>query len=252
MNRSPAMPARLLLPAAACFGAAALGCGDSPKDNYAAAAEAIAENQQARAAKKQMLMEQGYSAEDIQRVLDAEFGDGGIAFNDDAVSNADPPARIADLVFVKPSKAIAGGEPVRFADLLGKQKIVLVVTRGYSGGMICPFCTAQTAQLAAKHDEFVELGAEVLIVYPGSREQLPDFLAAATGAEAADLADLRWPVLLDPDLSAVGLLDIAADLASPSTFIFNSRGDVAFAYVGASPSDRPSVGVLLDQLKQID
>lgn len=204
------------------------------------------------AQKKQMLMDQGYSTQEITKILASDGIGLTEVFKLDAKSNVDPPTRITDLVFIQPSKDHPQGEEVRFADKLGKKKIVLVVTRGFSGGSICPFCSAQTAQLAAKHQEFKELDAEVFIVYPGSRERLSDFIAAATGDELAEIADVKWPVLLDPDLAAVELLDIAADLASPSTFIFDSRGEVAFAYVGNSASDRPSVQMLLEKVKQLD
>lgn len=173
-------------------------------------------------------------------------------FKDQVESNVSPPRRIQDLVFVKPSATNPAGEPVRFADLLGKKNVLLVVMRGFSGGMICPMCTTQTSQLAAAHDAFAALDTEVLIVYPGDDSHLDEFLSAASIGEKADIADVRWDVVIDPNLAAVKLLDIEDNLAFPSTFLFDKRGRVAFAYVGADRTDRPSVSALLGKVKQLD
>jgi len=56
-------------------------------------------------------------------------------------------------------------------------------------GYVCPYCATYTAQLAARHDEVVDLGARVLLVYP-SEEDDPDvrrrFVDAVEGLLASD------------------------------------------------------------------
>jgi len=198
--------------------------------------------------KKQMMMDAGITPEEIVKAL-MMGGDPSSLFKDDAQSNTKPPKKIKDLIFFRNDK----DQQVKLKDYIGRYHLVLVFTRGYSGGTICPFCTVQTAQLSANHRKFLDRDARVIIIYPGSEKHLPDFAAAVTNVdlEQADIAAVKWPVVLDPDLTAVNLLDIAADLARPSTFIIDKQGNVVFAYVGANRTDRPSVKALLKQLDAI-
>ncbi|MEM9184974.1 MAG: redoxin domain-containing protein [Planctomycetota bacterium] len=195
--------------------------------------------------KKQMLMDQGLWGEEITKALSMGGGASSL-FKDDVESNVQAPQSIDELIFFSSVKE----KDFAIKELIGEKHLVLVFTRGYYGGAVCPFCVTQTAELAAKKEEFEKRDAAVLIIYPGSEEHLPDFAAAVTQTdrEKADIEAVGWPVLLDRDLSAVNLLDIAADLASPSTFIIDKRGNVVFAYVGANRTDRPSVGAVLSRL----
>jgi peroxiredoxin len=165
------------------------------------------------------------------------------AFKDDAQTNAAVPADHLDLAFVD-----AAGQPVTLADFRGKKPVVLVVMRGFTG-MVCLYCSAQTARLITNHREFVKRGAEVLVVYPGPREHVPTFLARAK-EEAAQTA-VPFRVLLDPDFVAVDNLGIRGQLAKPSTYVLDKAGRVRFAYVGASLSDRPSLKAMLAQVDQL-
>ncbi|MEM6798511.1 MAG: redoxin domain-containing protein [Planctomycetota bacterium] len=198
--------------------------------------------------KKQMMMDQGMWPDEIAKAL-AMGGGADSLFRDDVGSNSAAPDNIDQLVFVRSDKDKA----FSLKDYIGKKNLVLVFTRGYYGGRVCPFCATQTAQLAAAKDEFTKRDAVVLIIYPGSGEHLPDFVAAVTEVdrEQADFAAVGWPVLLDKDLAAVNLLGIAADLARPSSFIVDKQGNVVFAYVGANRTDRPSAKALLSQLDEL-
>jgi peroxiredoxin len=124
-----------------------------------------------------------------------------------------------------------------------------VVTRGFPGS-ICMFCSAQTAMLIKNHDEFVKRGAELLVVFPGPKEHLGAFTRSARSQ--AESAAVPFRLLLDPDFKAVDQLGIRAELAKPSTYILDKQGQVRFAYVGASLSDRPSLKAMLGQLDQIN
>ncbi|MEM6331639.1 MAG: redoxin domain-containing protein, partial [Planctomycetota bacterium] len=121
---------------------------------------------------------------------------------------------------------------------------------GYTGYGVCPFCSTQTAQLAANKAEFEKRNAEVMIIFPGDGEHLAEFIADVTQVdrEKADVEAVGWPVVLDKDLQAVNLLGIAEDLAKPSVFIVDEQGNVVFTYVGANRTDRPSAKALLTQL----
>ncbi len=163
-----------------------------------------------------------------------------VKFNDEVESNREDDGTVTDLSFIDTS-----GRKVGLDQYKDKKNVLLVFTRGFSG-QLCPYCTTQTSRLIANYDEFTRRDAEVLLVYPGSKEQLPLFKEASIEASGKD--SFPFPVLLDEDLAAVKRLGIAAQLAFPSTFLIDKQGKVRLSYVGANPTDRPSIKALLDQL----
>ncbi|MEM6468522.1 MAG: redoxin domain-containing protein [Planctomycetota bacterium] len=168
-----------------------------------------------------------------------------IVFRDAVISNIEVPPDLQGLIFLD-----TRGERVALESFLGKKNVVLVFTEGFAGGMLCPFCKTQTSRLVANYDRFSALDAEVLVVYPGSRDHLDEFIAAATGKEKADVENVPFPLVLDEDLSAVGYFKIASNLAHPSTFIIDKRGNVRLAYVGTDmTADRPSIESMLSVLR---
>jgi peroxiredoxin len=58
--------------------------------------------------------------------------------------------------------------------------------------------------------------------------------------------------LLDRDCTACDRLGIRADLAKPSTYVLDTKGNVTYAYVGETSTDRPSVKAVLDQLDRAE
>ncbi len=168
-----------------------------------------------------------------------------VVFKDQVESNAPIPTGLDGLVFLD-----TAGKRIALSELLGKKNIVLVFTEGFSGGMLCPFCKTQTSRLVANYDKFAELDTEVLVVYPGTRDHLDEFIAAAKVNEKKQVDSIPFPLVLDEDLSAVGYFNIASNLAHPSTFIIDKRGNVRLAYVGADmTSDRPSINAILEILQ---
>lgn len=166
-----------------------------------------------------------------------------VEFVDDVQSNREDDGTVTSLEFVNRE-----GQTIGLNQFVGSKNVLLVFTRGFSG-QLCPFCTTQTSRLIANYDEFRERDTEILLVYPGQKDQLDEFIAAAS--EDPDADRFPFPVLLDEDLSAVKQLGIAADLAHPSTFIIDKSGNVQLSYVGRSPVDRPSVKALLTQLDRL-
>jgi peroxiredoxin len=138
------------------------------------------------------------------------------------------------------------GKPQDLSTFHGKKPIVCVYMRGFSGAGLCPYCTAQTASFIKNYAEFTKRGAELLVVFPGSSDKVSDYVAAAQNQ--ADKIMMPFPVLLDADFKAVDQLGIRGDLAKPSTYILNKDGDVVFAYVGSTLTDRPSLKSIFSQL----
>ena len=142
----------------------------------------------------------------------------------------------------------SNGNEVGLSSFLGKP-LLLVFTRGFPG-YICPMCTTYTAQITVNHQKFVDLGAEVLVVFPGRAAQVDNFVAACKEIADSDNA-LPFPVLLDPDLKAVAAFNIRADMSLPATYIFDGKGVVRWGFVGEKPHERPSVECLLEEVAKL-
>jgi peroxiredoxin len=164
--------------------------------------------------------------------------DGQVQFKDDVRSQAGPAE--LDMVLVD-----SQGKQVDLKRYHGKKNVVLVVLRGFDGN-VCLACRAQTSRLISQHAALARRDAEVLLVYPGERRHLDDFLQKAQ----LDAANTRppFPVVLDEDLRLVDHLDIRDNLAKPATYILDKQGRVRFAYVGTDRADRPSMKAILAQL----
>lgn len=188
-------------------------------------------------------------------------GDAGpqVKFKDEVQTNS--PAKEDDL---KSLKFVDGkGQPVDLKAFQGQKNVVLVITRGYVSngnadagqGTFCTYCSTQTSRLIANYSQFQSRDTEVLVVFPVAREsdsgQLAGFAAKVQG-EGKKPDEVPFPLLLDVDLHAVDALGIRADLSKPATYILDKQGEVRFAYVGQSATDRPSVKALLAQLDLIN
>jgi peroxiredoxin len=170
-------------------------------------------------------------------------------FKDDAKSNAHVSPGEFPLTFVD-----AEGKPVDLSRYRGKQKVVLVVLRGMPrqyNGAFCPTCLAQAGSLMANKDEFTRRKTEVLVVFPGPSERVGEFLRRAKDHTPGE-PDAAFRVLLDKECSACERLGIRDDLAKPSTYILDTQGNVVFAYVGETSTDRPSIKAILTQLDQAE
>ncbi len=142
------------------------------------------------------------------------------------------------------------GKAVTLKDQLAKQRVVLVVLRGWPGYQ-CPVCTKQVHDFVAKADEF-KGKATVLMVYPGPAEKLKEH------AEEF-LKNKGWPkefiLVTDPDYAftkAYGLRwDAPGETAYPSTFIVDQSGKVRFAKVSKSHGGRSSAEEVIKALEPV-
>lgn len=166
-----------------------------------------------------------------------------IQFKDNAATNATVPSNVGELAFVDTS-----GARVHIGDFQGKKNVLLVITRGFTQPL-CPFCLAQTSRLISNYAKFKDLNTEVLLVYPGQKGQLEQFLKSVDTVDKGQIAKVPFRILLDDGLEAVQFFGIKADRAYPSTYIFDKQGRTRFAYVGSGEADRPSIQAMLEQLK---
>lgn len=147
----------------------------------------------------------------------------------------------------------ATGKEVPLSSLLGKPT-VLVFMRGFAG-VVCPYCTTYTAQMASRYDEFTAAGAQVVIVYPTREEdgeqvktfvEIVDEILAEEGEES-----IPFPVYLDLGTKVVKHYNLVGDLSKPSTFVIDATGKIRYLYVGRDADDRPSLDRVLDEVKKL-
>ncbi|MEM9380111.1 MAG: redoxin domain-containing protein [Planctomycetota bacterium] len=143
----------------------------------------------------------------------------------------------------------AEGTEYDLAEMRGN-KVVVVVLRGYPG-KVCVYCTAQTQALyeGGAIDAFEELGAKLHVVFPGEKNGLEAFRAAYDSLSEAQIPP--YGILYENDYILGPMLDLEGSKIIPSTFILDEEGIVRFAYIGKTNEDRPSVALLVDELKKL-
>ena len=146
------------------------------------------------------------------------------------------------------------GNQVQLSELMSKEYLVLVVTRGWTG-TICQYCASQTSRWARRYSELEQYNADLVVVFPLATQEdsprLADFDKRIKGGDIPN-DGIPFPILLDIELSGVDQLGIRSELAKPSTYIVDRAGRVRFAYVGESVADRPSIDSVLKQLDQLN
>ncbi len=180
----------------------------------------------------------------------ADFNQTASQFHADPAPNRTVSGEQVPLQFVD-----MNGKSVDLASHRGKSNVVLVVVKGMPkspGGAYCPGCLAQVNSLAANYDEFKKRDAEIVMVFPGPSDKLPQFLTTAKVDGVGGNPKVPFALLLDQDLKAVDALGIRGDLAKPSTYILDKKGNAVFAFVGETTTDRPSVKALLAQLDKLN
>lgn len=186
----------------------------------------------------------GETSTDTVAVADSSPDKSEVVFKDSVESNTEIPEGLDGLVFID-----TNGKRIALKSYIGKKNIVLVFTEGFAG-MLCPFCKTHTSRLVANYDKFKDLDTEVLVVYPGARDHLDEFVDAARTQEA-NVDDVPFPIVLDEDFSATSFFNIRSNLAHPSTFIIDKSGNVKLGYVGEDmTSDRPSISAMLKVLEK--
>jgi peroxiredoxin len=140
------------------------------------------------------------------------------------------------------------GKSVRLSEMVSKGPVVLVVLRGYPGYQ-CPFCNRQVQDFIKKSQAFADVGAHVLLVYPGPPQDLNakanEFLADKTVPDNFDL-------LLDPGYEFTNLYglrwDAAHETAYPSTFLIDRQGFVFFSKIVKEHGGRTTAAEILDAM----
>ena len=143
------------------------------------------------------------------------------------------------------------GETVSLDALRAEGPVVLTVLRGYPGYQ-CPICSRQVGELLSQADAIAELGARVVLVYPGPNEALK---ARAEEFVGARVIPEHFEMVLDPGYTftnAYGLRwDAPQETAYPSTFVIGPDGIVRYAKVSQSHGGRAPTSEVLEALRGI-
>jgi antitoxin component YwqK of YwqJK toxin-antitoxin module/peroxiredoxin len=142
-------------------------------------------------------------------------------------------------------QSVDGGE-LDIRQYRGKKGVLVVILRGFVGE-VCVYCVAQTEALAQSRERLESLGIEVVVVYPGPRENEESFEKAYALTFGKGAPPYR--VFYDPDLEFVTKLGIAGELAYPSTLIVDKEGLVQYAFVGEHRADRPAAKKLIELIE---
>jgi peroxiredoxin Q/BCP len=149
----------------------------------------------------------------------------------------------------------AGMSPFRLEDVISDPDVdagALLLQRDYH----CRQCRQQVQNVAARYDEFEAENALVVSV-------LPEPLDRARSWQES--YDLPFPLLADPakelgdDLdqrSRFGVLGNLHDMIGrmPEALVIDVRSEdpiVTYVHKGTSPSDRPSIDELLEEVRQL-
>ncbi|MCG6188744.1 peroxiredoxin family protein [Maribellus maritimus] len=130
--------------------------------------------------------------------------------------------------------------------------VVLVVLRGWPGYQ-CPICTRQVGALVEDDFKFRDLGATVLMIYPGPSEQLQEH--AKEFSEEFQFPQ-NFIFTLDPDYSVINKYGLRwnapKETAYPSTFVINKSGKIIFAKVSESHGGRAENKEIFAALEQLN
>jgi len=160
------------------------------------------------------------------------------------VSTQAQETKVLDLLKVGSTAAdvefqpLEGDGPVKLSTLTAEGPVALVVLRGWPGYQ-CPICSRQVADLRRHAEEFKQLGATVVLVYPGPAENLDEH-----AREFLRGSKLPVPFLfvVDPDYSFTNLYqlrwDAPRETSYPSTFVLDGNRVVRFRKISTSHGGR--------------
>jgi peroxiredoxin len=142
------------------------------------------------------------------------------------------------------------GKDLDLTQFRGKKKVMIVVLRGFFGEVSC-YCVAQTQALAQSRERLEQLGVEVLVVYPGPRENEASFEEAYKTTFDGSAPPYR--VFYDANLELVTKLGVLGNrgLACPSTLLLDSDGKIQFFYKGEQSADRPAAKKLIQFIEEM-
>jgi peroxiredoxin len=142
-------------------------------------------------------------------------------------------------------------EKIQLSTLNSNNPLVLIVLRGWPEYQ-CPVCSRQVGQFIDVADKFQELGANVLMIYPGPSNVLKE--KAQEFAEDFTFPD-NFHFALDPDYSMVNKYGLRwnapRETAYPSTFVIDKTGKIVYSKISTTHGGRAAVEEVLEALGKL-
>ncbi|NQU52067.1 MAG: redoxin domain-containing protein [Bacteroidetes bacterium] len=146
---------------------------------------------------------------------------------------------------------IIQGDKIIFSEINSNSPVVLIVLRGWVGYQ-CPVCSRQVGRFIAEAEKLKELGAAVLLVYPGPSAELQT--KANEFTEDFNLPE-NFYFTLDPDYSMInkyGLRwDAPRETAYPSTFVVDKTGKIVYSKISKTHGGRAKADEVLEVLGKL-
>ena len=140
------------------------------------------------------------------------------------------------------------GRVVQLSRVMEKGPVVLVVLRGYPGYQ-CPYCNRQVQDFIANSQRFTELGAHVILVYPGPPQ---DLQGKANEFLAGKQLPTDFDLVLDPGYTFTNEYGLRwnaqSETAYPSTFLINRDGLIFFSKVVKEHGGRTTASEIIDAM----
>ena len=160
-----------------------------------------------------------------------------------------------ELAIDKPLITLEGagldGKAISSKKLLEKGPLVVVVMRGFPG-YDCPACSAQLADFVKQAEAFKTAGAQVLIVYPGS---VQDLEAKAKGFVSKQQLTESFSLVIDKDMKMVKQLglfwDAPKETAYPTTLVADRQGKIRFLNTSKSHGGRTKATEVVSVLEKL-
>jgi len=139
----------------------------------------------------------------------------------------------------------ATGRLVKFAEVIGKQNIMLVFLRG----MWCQHCQRHLALLRRDYVEYARMGMRIWGVVGQKPSKLRKYIRKNY---------MPFPLLADSERAVMRIYGVYQPIsletlnnALPATFIIDRDGIIRFIYVGYSQIDRPSKRSIINCSRQL-
>lgn len=140
------------------------------------------------------------------------------------------------------------GKSIQLSEVEASGPVVLVVLRGYPGYQ-CPYCTRQVQDFIEKAKGFADIGARIVLVYPGPPK---DLNARASEFLVGKQLPSNFDLVLDPGYEFTNLYglrwDAKNETAYPSTFLIDRQGVVFFSKIVKEHGGRTTAAEILDAM----
>lgn len=149
-------------------------------------------------------------------------------------------------------ESLRGGN-VKLSELTNDGPVVLLVLRGYPTYQ-CPICNRQMGDFISKHEQFAQLGARVVLVYPGPSDELKKKAEEFVGD---GVLPENFDVLLDPDYTFTNAYNLRWDApretAYPSTFVIvqGEQRTIGYAHISHTHGNRTKADDVIKEVGKV-